>query len=103
FWGLACACWRGEHIQVDLLWSALPRRAQLVMDLVAQTVLLGCMAVLAWAIFVRVGQIIRSGMSTGDLLVPMWPFFAVASLGLGLAVLVLPIYILRLIKSRPSP
>lgn len=101
FWGLACACWRGEHIQVDLLWSALPPRARLVMDLVAQTVLLACMAVLAWMIFVRVGQIVRSGMSTGDLLIPMWPFFVVASLGLGLAVLVLPVYLVRLLRSGP--
>lgn len=99
FWGLACSCWRGEHIQVDLLWSALGPRARLAMDMVAGTVLFACMAVLAWMVFLRVGEIVGSGMATGDLLLPTWPFFVVASLGLGLAVLVIPVYLYRLLKS----
>jgi TRAP-type C4-dicarboxylate transport system permease small subunit len=100
FWGLACACWRGEHIQVDLLWAALPRRGQLVLDMVATLVLFGAMAVLAWMVFDRVAEIAASGRTTGDFLLPVWPFFAVASLGLGLAVLVIPAYLYRLIRHR---
>jgi TRAP-type C4-dicarboxylate transport system permease small subunit len=100
FWGIACACWRGEHIQVDLLWAALPPRWQRVMDLVATLVLLIAITVLAWVVFRRVGEIAHSGMTTGDFLLPTWPFFAIASLGLGLAVVVLPAYIYRLMQQR---
>ena len=100
FWGIACACWRGEHIQVDLFWAALPRRAQLFVDVFAMLVLFGFIAVLAWMVFIRVGDIVRSGMTTGDFLLPVWPFFAVASLGLGLAVIVIPAYLYRLITQR---
>ena len=98
FWGIACACWRGEHIQVDLLWAALPRRWQRIVDVAAMLVLLGSIAVLAWMVFDRVGEIMHSGMTTGDFLLPVWPFFAVASLGLGLAVIVIVAYLYRLIR-----
>jgi TRAP-type C4-dicarboxylate transport system permease small subunit len=100
FWGIACACWRGEHIQVDLLWSALPSRGKRLMDLVASAVLLVSMAVLAWIIFVRVGATIRSGMTTADFLLPLWPFFAIASLGLALTVVVVAAYLYRLARRR---
>lgn len=98
FWGIACACWRGEHIQVDLLWAALPRRAQFAIDVTATLVLFVTIAVLAWMVFDRVGEIVFSGMTTVDFLLPLWPFFAVASLGLGLAVVVIPAYLYRLIS-----
>jgi TRAP-type C4-dicarboxylate transport system permease small subunit len=100
FWGIACACWRGEHIQVDLFWAALPRRAKRVVDVIAMLVLFAAMAVLAWMVFVRVFEMVPSGRTTGDLLLPVWPFFAVASLGLGLAVIVIPAYLYRLITQR---
>ena len=100
FWGIACACWRGEHIQVDLFWAALPRHWQRIVDVVAMLVLFIAITVLAWMVFRRVGEIVYSGMTTGDLLLPVWPFFAIASLGLGLAVLVVPAYIYRLVRQR---
>jgi TRAP-type C4-dicarboxylate transport system permease small subunit len=100
FWGIACACWRGEHIQVDLFWAALPRRSRLVVDIIAMLVLFVAMAVLAWVVSVRVIEMVPSGRTTGDLLLPMWPFFAIASLGLGLAVIVIPAYLYRLITQR---
>jgi TRAP-type C4-dicarboxylate transport system permease small subunit len=100
FWGIACACWRGEHIQVDLLWTALPRRWQTAVDVLAMVVLFGFIAVLAFMVFDRVAEVRRSGMTTGDFLLPLWPFFAVASLGLGLAVIVIPAHLYRLIRQR---
>ena len=101
FWGIACACWRGEHIQVDLLWSALPPRGKFIMDAVATVVLFISMAVLAWIVFARVGVTIRSGMTTADFRLPLWPFLAIASLGLALTVIVIAAYFYRLIRQRP--
>jgi len=102
FWGLACACWRAEHIQVDLLWSTLPPRAQRVVDVIATLVLLGFIAVLSWMVFVRVEETSRAGMTTADFGLPMWPFYAVASLGLGLAVIVIVAYLYRLVSQRQN-
>jgi hypothetical protein len=59
------------------------------------------MAVLAFVVFRRVGEIMRSGMTTGDFLLPTWPFFAVASAGLGLAVIVVAAYLYRLVRRHP--
>lgn len=100
FWGMACACWRGEHIQVDLVWSALGPRGRLAIDVFATLVLLAAMAVLCWVVVARLFVIVRSGMITGDLLLPMWPFFAAATLGLLLSVVVLPAFLFRLIRGR---
>lgn len=100
FWGIACACWRGEHIQVDLLWTALPPRGRLIMDVFALIVLLGAIAVLAWVMFGRVGVVTRSGMTTADFRLPIWPFVAVASAGLGLAAITVVAYLYRLLRQR---
>jgi len=100
FWGLACACWRAEHIQVDLFWATRPPRAQRVVDVVATLVLLGFIAVLSWMVFARVAETSRSGMTTADFNLPLWPFYAFASLGLGLAVIVIVAYLYRLIAGR---
>jgi hypothetical protein len=61
---------------------------------------------LTWMVLDRVGEVVHSGMTTGDFLLPVWPFFAVASLGLVLAVIVIPAYLYRLIlhgRERPVP
>jgi TRAP-type C4-dicarboxylate transport system permease small subunit len=100
FWGIACACWRGEHIQVDLLWSTLPPRGKLIVEIVATLMLFGFIVVLAWVVFVRVAERVTSGMTTADFLLPVWPFYAVASLGLGLAAVVIPAYLYRLVTRR---
>lgn len=98
FWGFACACWRGEHIQVDLLWTALPRAGRIALDLIANLVLFVCVAVLAWTVAARVLVVMASGITTMDFRLPMWPFIAVATLGLFLAVLVIPGFLYRVLR-----
>lgn len=95
FWGIACACWRGGHIQVDLLWTALPRPGRRAMDVFATLVTFIFMAVFAWTVFSRVAGIRATGMTTMDFQVPMWPFYALATFGLGFAVLLIPAYLYR--------
>lgn len=98
FWGIACACHRGEHIQVDLLWRALPRRGRLAMDALATAVTLGFMALFAWMMLARVAATRAAGMTTFELQLPLWPFYGVAWLGLGLAVVLLAAYLRRLFR-----
>jgi TRAP-type C4-dicarboxylate transport system permease small subunit len=81
FWGLAGCCRRGEHIQVDVVWEMLSPRWRKAMDLVATTVTAVFMVGLTWMTFVRVQSTRDSGQVTFDLLIELWPFYALAWLG----------------------
>jgi TRAP-type C4-dicarboxylate transport system permease small subunit len=97
FWGIACACWRGRHIQVDLLWNALPRPGRNALDVFATLLTFAFMAVFAWTVFGRVAATQETGITTMVLQAPIWPFYALAALGLGFAVLLIPAYLYRVL------
>ncbi len=48
FWGMAVASYRGDHITVDLLWSAMPPLVQRAMDVFAALVTLVGLAAFTW-------------------------------------------------------
>jgi TRAP-type transport system small permease protein len=98
FWGIACACYRGEHIQVDILWGVLPRWGRLAVDALATGISLAFMATFAWMMLERVARARAAGMTTVDLHVPIWPFYGAAWLGLALAVVLLPVYLHRIFQ-----
>ena len=93
FWGIALAAYRGEHITVDLLWSALGPRARRAMDAFAGTLALLCLAVFMWAMADKVLSTYRDNVLTFDLHLPVWIFYAVAWIGLALCI---PLLLLRL-------
>nr|WP_281351606.1 TRAP transporter small permease [Propylenella binzhouense] len=103
FWGIAATGYRGEHITVDLLWSVAPRPVRLAMDLLAQFVTLGAMAVFAWMMMVKVLDTRRGNVLTFDLNLPVWLFYLVAWLGLAAAVVLLVARIVRLASGHPDP
>jgi TRAP-type transport system small permease protein len=82
FWGIALAGFRGEHITVDLLWSAAGPRGKRIIDVFAGLVALGCMAVFTWAMTDKVLGTRADHVATFDLHLPLWIFFAVAWVGL---------------------
>ncbi len=100
FWGIAVTGYRGDHITVDLLWNALPRRARHTLDLLATLFTLGCMAVFAWAMASKVLDELATDERTYDLRMPVWPFYLLAWLGLGASVLLL---IVRLARQLRAP
>jgi TRAP-type C4-dicarboxylate transport system permease small subunit len=100
FWGIACACWRGGHIQADLLWNVLPRVGRHGIDIFATLISFGFMVFFAWTVFGRVGGTQASGQTTMVLQVPIWPFYALAAVGLAFAVVLLPAYIYRVLTRR---
>ncbi|WP_436643909.1 TRAP transporter small permease [Microbaculum sp. FT89] len=89
FWGVAVAAYRQEHIQVDILWSALPRKARGYLNLFADLVFFGCAAVFTWMFLVRVMATAASGETTFELDVQIWPFHLLAWLGIALTTVVL--------------
>lgn len=96
FWGLAGTGYRGEHITVDLVWSALGPSAQRALDLFANGVTLICMAAFAVMMWVKVFDTRVDHVLTYDLGQPVWIYYLVAWLGLAAAVVLLVIRVYRL-------
>lgn len=95
FWGIAAAAYRKDHIQVDLLWQVLPPAGQRVLDIFSDVVFAIFIGIMAWMLFWQVGRVRTSGQTTFELAIPLWPFYGVAWLGIGLCFLVLVARILR--------
>ncbi len=103
FWGIAAAAWRGEHIRVDLVWQLLPPTARKVLDLFADLVFCAFIGLMAWMLFWQVDRVRLSRQTTFELALPIWPFHAIAWLGIALCVLVLAARILRAILKFSAP
>ncbi len=102
FWGIAVTSYRGDHITVDLLWGALPRRGRHALDLLGTGVSLVCLAAFAWAMAGKVLDTRASAEATYDLRLPVWPFYAVAWIGIAGAVLLLLVRLARQLRDGPA-
>src|ERR1700710_2013679 len=81
FWGIAATSYRGTHITVDLVWANVGPRYQRVIDVFATLVLLFVVSVQTWTLFDKVIGTYRDHVTTFDMHMPTWPFFAVAWAG----------------------
>jgi TRAP-type C4-dicarboxylate transport system permease small subunit len=97
FWGIAATSYRGGHITVDLVWSAVGPRQKRLIDIFATLVLLFVVAVQTATLFDKVVTTRTDHVETYDLNLPVWPFMAVAWIGDVSAVLLIAIRTWRLI------
>jgi TRAP-type C4-dicarboxylate transport system permease small subunit len=97
FWGIAATSYRGTHITVDLVWGNVGPRYQRWIDVFATLVLLFVVTMQTWTLFDKVRGTYRDNVTTFDLHMPTWPFFAVAWIGDISAVLLIAIRTYRLI------
>jgi TRAP-type C4-dicarboxylate transport system permease small subunit len=97
FWGIAATSYRGTHITVDLVWGNVSPRYQRWIDVFATLVLFFVVTVQTWTLFDKVRGTYRDNVTTFDLHMPTWPFFAVAWIGDVSAVLLIAIRTYRLI------
>ena len=95
FWGIALSSYRGGHITVDLVWGALSARRQRVIDRFATAFSTLCVAVFAWMMGEKAIETARSGEATYDLNLPLWPFQALAWIGLVAAAALLVVRLVR--------
>lgn len=98
FWGFAAACLHGEHIQLDLFTERLPPRPRALVYRLTAALMFGAVATATWAAWHRIGDLRASGEITYDLGLPLWPFYALAFLGLVAASLVLLVVLLGLVR-----
>jgi TRAP-type C4-dicarboxylate transport system permease small subunit len=97
FWGIAATSYRGTHITVDLVWANASPRWQRRIDVFATLVLLFVVTVQTYTLVDKVIDTYRDNVSTFDLRLPVWPFYAVAWAGDVSAVLLIAIRTYRLI------
>jgi TRAP-type C4-dicarboxylate transport system permease small subunit len=107
FWGIAVTSFRAEHITVDLLWSQLPPRGRRGLDVLATLFTLGCMAAFVAAMLRKVLDERASAEETYDLHLKVWPFYALAWIGIALSVLLLVVRLVRQVRTpaaaAPAP
>jgi TRAP-type transport system small permease protein len=97
FWGIAATSYRGTHITVDLVWSAVGPRARRWIDVFATLVLLFVVTVQTIMLFDKVRTTRADNVLSYDLNLPVWPFFLVAWLGDVSAVILIAIRTWRLV------
>jgi len=97
FWGIAATSYRGTHITVDLIWGNVGPKYQRLIDVFATLVLLFVVTVQTWTLFDKVRGTYQDHVTTFDMHLPTWPFFAVAWIGDVSAVLLIAIRTYRLI------
>jgi TRAP-type transport system small permease protein len=86
FWGIACVCYRNEHIMVDLVWEKSSPAGQRRIDLFATLILLIFLFLMAWMLGEKTWQTAQSTQATSDLRLRIGPFHIVAWLGIVAAV-----------------
>ena len=97
FWGIAATSYRGTHITVDLIWANVAPKYQRIIDVIATLVLLFVVTVQTWTLFDKVRGTYNDNVTTFDMHMPTWPFFAIAWAGDVSAVLLIAIRTYRLI------
>lgn len=86
-WGLACVSWRNDHIAVDIVWLVCPRWLQRAMDILGQLLVALFIGLFAWKLLERIDSVMAAGEYTMDLRLAIWPFYALAWLGVLAALL----------------
>ena len=97
FWGIAATSYRGGHITVDLLWSAVGPRAKRAIDVFATLMLLVFVVMQTAMLFDKVRLTRIDNVLTYHLNLPTWPFYAVAWTGDACAVILIAVRTWRLI------
>lgn len=97
FWGIAATSYRGTHITVDLVWANVGPKYQRIIDVFATLVLLFVVTVQTWTLFDKVRGTYNDQVTTFDMHMPTWPFFAIAWAGDVSAVLLIAIRTYRLV------
>lgn len=100
FWGIALAGFHNRHIQVDGFWEMAPAWGKRLIDIFATLVTLAFMLLFAWMLESKVTSVFASNEQTFDLRLPVWPFHALAALGIALAAMLLVLRLFRLITRR---
>jgi TRAP-type C4-dicarboxylate transport system permease small subunit len=99
FWGIAVTGFRGEHITVDMVWSALPPKGKRTLDFIGILFTILCMVAFSYAMTGRMLDVYHTGEATYDTSTPIWPFYALAWAGTVAAVILLIVRLVRFVQN----
>jgi TRAP-type C4-dicarboxylate transport system permease small subunit len=100
FFGLGYVMTKRGHITFDLVVSRLPQKAQAVIHSIVCLLSAGLFALMSWRTTVHGIKVWYLGEITGDLSIPLAPFFFVAALGMAVLCLVLVVQFLCSLLGR---
>jgi TRAP-type C4-dicarboxylate transport system permease small subunit len=86
--GLAYCALQKRHVRIDLVVSRLPRRAQAVMNSIANLAFLGLFVVITWRSFFRMQSMYEGQLTSSVLFIPKFPFMILMIIGCGILCLV---------------
>ena len=98
FWGIAVAGYRDEHIQMDVLWTLVGPRGKRLIDIFATACSLVAMAVFARMLVRKIVVTYETTSQTFDLRLDIWPFYALAWIGIVAATVLLAVRLWRLMR-----
>ena len=75
-----CAQEKG-HVSVDVVFALLPERAKGFLDCIDSLIVLALFLVIAWQSVLFVGETYESGLTSGVLYIPAYPFVGTIALG----------------------
>lgn len=102
-WGLASAAFHDSHIRMDVVWQLLSPRLRRRVDLFANVVTLVAVATFAWMLLTKVHSVYLAHETTFDLRLPIWPFYALAWLGVAAALVTALARLYLLAAGRIAP
>lgn len=86
FWGIALTCLADEHISVDLVTNALRGKTRIIVEIIAEICVLALLVAWVWMTWIKVGKTMSAFDMTQQMRLPVWPFIAMALLGITFAV-----------------
>lgn len=94
FWGVALSTYYGSHICVDIVWENLKPAGRRWLDLFATGITLLFLLPMAWMVWVKVSG--TGSQGTSDMRLPIVWFYAVASVGSTVAVVLAAVRMIHL-------
>ncbi len=82
-----CQLLRG-HVTIDLLVARLNQKAQDIINSIVYIVFLATFGILSWQLYVYAVEVFKQNWVTGTILLPVYPFAFIASIGCALLCLV---------------
>lgn len=92
----------GVHVRVDVLDATIGRWGRFFGDILARGLTGFALAVLVWRAALKALDAATYGDATNMLGLPIWPFYAILSLGMSLCVMVLAAQIVELLRKGPG-
>ncbi len=86
------------HIRVDVLDTAIGRFGRYVGDILSRGISVFVLSILIYRIGIKALEAIEFGDTTNMLSIPLWPFYGLIALGMGLSVLQLLVQLLDILR-----